>query len=112
MPMKNYLLLIFSLTLLTLSAQAQNKTTAKKETAKPAAGKTIHMKKKLLCFLVGFLGIFQASLAQSVSIANQVKSPQASYAAAMLEKYLVKQGYTLKKAPADYVITLNVNTGK
>ncbi|MGV3586431.1 MAG: ADP-ribosylglycohydrolase family protein [Adhaeribacter sp.] len=46
--MKNYLLLIFSLTLLTLSAQAQTKTTAKKETAKPAAGKTITLSKATL----------------------------------------------------------------
>ncbi|WP_371863487.1 glycoside hydrolase family 20 zincin-like fold domain-containing protein [Adhaeribacter aerolatus] len=108
--MKNNLLLIFSLTLLLLSAQAQIR--AKKETAKSTAGKTIYRKIKLLCFLIVFLGIVQVSLAQSVSIANQVKSPRASYAVAMLEKYLIKQGYTIKKAPADFAIALNVNTSK
>src|SRR5689334_5013137 len=48
MPMKNYLLLIFSLTLLTLSAQAQTKTTSKKEAAKPAAGKILTLSKATL----------------------------------------------------------------
>ncbi|QMU27528.1 glycoside hydrolase family 20 zincin-like fold domain-containing protein [Adhaeribacter radiodurans] len=70
------------------------------------------MKKSIWCFLVSFVGLIHLSWAQSVAIQNNNKSPQAAYAAQMLEKSLMKQGYKLQKAPADFTITLAVQAGK
>ncbi|MDQ4139150.1 MAG: hypothetical protein M3142_01370, partial [Bacteroidota bacterium] len=70
------------------------------------------MKKSIWCFLVSFVGFLHLSLAQSVAIQNNSNSPQAAYAAQMLDKALSKQGYKLQKAPADFTITLAVQTGK
>jgi hypothetical protein len=65
------------------------------------------MKKNLWCFLVFFIGSIPLSLAQRVAIQKAHDSPQAAYAAGILEKSLSRQGYALKGGQADYVITVN-----
>ena len=69
------------------------------------------MKKALVCFIIFLIGSIQVSFSQSVSIINNNDSPQAKYAAGILEKSLTQKKYSLKKAPAEYTINLGVKSG-
>jgi hypothetical protein len=69
------------------------------------------MKKGLWCFIVCCIGFIQAGFAQRVHIQRINDSPQAQYAAGLLERSLSGQGYALKEAPADFEIMLAVNAG-
>jgi len=70
------------------------------------------MKKIGFWLIVGFIGCIHLSFAQSFNILYSKDSPQAVYAARMLEKTLLKRRYLLKKVPADYSISLSVDAGK
>lgn len=59
-----------------------------------------------------FAGMAHLAVSQKVAIRYAKDSPQAGYAAQVLEKTLRQQGYSLKAAHADYVISLSVATGK
>lgn len=63
------------------------------------------------CFTICFIGFIPGISSQSATIISTKDSPQATYAAAMIERSLVKKGYFITEAKADYVITLAVNAG-
>jgi hypothetical protein len=70
------------------------------------------MKRILFCLLVVLTGLAQAAFSQKVNVLYARDSPQASYAALMLEKTLRQQGYALPGAQADVEISLSVDAGK
>lgn len=63
-------------------------------------------------FLLLWLGVSIQTYSQTVSLLYSKSLPQAVYAAGMLEKSLLKKGYTLKQPNAAYTIDLTLNTGK
>ena len=69
---------------------------------------------KKICFflIVALTGLAHVAVSQKVAIQYANDSHQAVYAAQMLEKTLRLQGYSLKAAQADYVVSLAVKTGK
>ncbi|HEY6504974.1 MAG TPA: glycoside hydrolase family 20 zincin-like fold domain-containing protein, partial [Chitinophagaceae bacterium] len=68
------------------------------------------MKKLLACFTIISLGYIQVCFSQSVSIHCDKTSPQQVYAAAAIEKALVKKGYSVNGSATTYTINLAVDT--
>jgi hypothetical protein len=65
------------------------------------------------CFLISvLLGCFSFAFSQKVNIVYDKASPQAKYAAEMLEKTIITKEYTLNNAKADIVITLSTNSNQ
>jgi hypothetical protein len=65
---------------------------------------------KITFFLVSaFFGCFSFAFSQPVNIVFNKTSPQAKYAAEILEKALTSKGYTLHTAKANIIITLSTN---
>ena len=67
--------------------------------------------KKLLSFIVYFIGLAHLAFSQGVSLVYDNSLPQAKYAAERLEKSLLEQGYLLKEEQADFIISLAVDAG-
>ena len=68
------------------------------------------MNKITYFFIALLLESFSFAFSQQVTIVFDKASPQANYAAGMLEKTLIAKGYTLNAAKANFVITLSINT--
>ena len=69
------------------------------------------MKKAIICLILFLVESIQVSFSQRVSILKNNDSPQAKYAAGLLQKALVKQGYTVKDKAGEYTINLGVKSG-
>jgi hypothetical protein len=70
------------------------------------------MKKILEIYFVLFVWLANLVSAQSVSLHYDTTTSQVNYAAKVLKKFLMKQGYSMQKAPADYSISLVMNPEK
>ncbi len=68
------------------------------------------MKKVLLWLIILVAGFMYSARAQTVSLNFDTTSAQAKYAAKMLVKTLVRQGYQIEKGQADYSINLSIGT--
>jgi N-acetyl-beta-hexosaminidase len=65
---------------------------------------------KTRCLLICiFLGVLSSGFAQAVNIVYDKASPEANYAANILEKAILSKGYKLNNTKADLVITLSIN---
>jgi len=67
------------------------------------------MKKAIICLVIFLVGSIQLSFSQKVSILKKNDTPQIKYAADMLEKALVKHGFSVQEKSGEYVINLIVN---
>ena len=65
--------------------------------------------KKVICLFIATLSVFACGFSQSVRISYSRVSPQASYAARMLENALLKKGYSKKETKSDFEINLSIN---
>jgi hypothetical protein len=70
------------------------------------------MNKTVCLFISVLFGCFSIAFSQPVKIVYDKASPQAKYAAEMLEKIFVSKGYIRSKAKAAIVITLSANAGQ
>jgi len=65
----------------------------------------------LPCFIILFCTSYPAS-AKTVRIYNDTSSVQANYAAGMLRKILLKEGYSIQNTQADYNISILITPGR
>lgn len=67
------------------------------------------MKKMLCCLIISLIGFVPIGYSQTVNILYSKSSPQATYAAGMIEKSLMKKGYSLTGSKADFLINVAIN---
>jgi hypothetical protein len=60
--------------------------------------------------VIALLGLFSSAFTQTVHVNYSKTSPQLRYAAGVMEKSLMKKGYSLKESKSDFVINLNLNS--
>ena len=70
------------------------------------------MKKITWCIIISLSGLMREGFSQSVHIAYSKASLQEAYAAGMVEKSLLKKGYSLKGSNAEFEIRLTINKEK
>lgn len=70
------------------------------------------MKKIIWCIIISLSGFMRAGFSQSVHIAYSKASLQEAYAAGMVEKSLLKKGYSLKGSNPEFEIRLTINKEK
>ena len=67
------------------------------------------MEKMLCCLIISLIGFVPIGYSQTVKILYSKSSPQATYAAGMVEKSLTKKAYSLSGSKADFLINVVIN---
>lgn len=67
---------------------------------------------KIFFITFSFIGLAHLAVSQKVRLPYDESLPQASYAAARLEKSLLERGYLLRKDGADYMVSLALVSGR